>query len=89
MRHCCSIPPAPEVAFYEWSAVPDEIIYDPMKTVWTGVDEGGRIICNAIFLNFACYSGFTPKERIHAAGLFCRVWPSELESNRVNTLLAQ
>jgi transposase len=27
-----------ESAFYEWGAVPDEILYDRMKTVWTGID---------------------------------------------------
>jgi transposase len=32
-----------ESAFYEWGAVPDDILYDRMKTVWTGMDiEGGR-----------------------------------------------
>lgn len=36
-----------EAAFYEWSAVPDEILYDRMKTVWTGVDERGEIVWNA------------------------------------------
>lgn len=29
-------------AFYEWGAVPDEILYDRMKTVWTGIDERGE-----------------------------------------------
>ncbi len=34
-------------------AVPEEILYDRMKTVWTGVDEHGEIVWNAIFLDFA------------------------------------
>jgi transposase len=50
-----------EAAFYEWGAVPDEILYDRMKTVWTGVDERGDIVWNAIFLDFARYWGFTPR----------------------------
>ena len=50
-----------ESAFYEWCVVPDEILYDRMKTVWTGVDERGEIVWNAIFLDFARYWGFTPR----------------------------
>jgi len=50
-----------EAAFYEWGVVPDEILYDRMKTVWTGVDERGEIVWNAIFLDFARYWGFTPR----------------------------
>jgi transposase len=50
-----------ESAFYEWGAVPDEVLYDRMKTVWTGIDERGEIIWNAIFLDFARYWGFTPR----------------------------
>jgi len=50
-----------ESAFYEWGAVPDEILYDRMKTVWTGLDERGEIVWNAIFLDFAHYWGFTPR----------------------------
>lgn len=50
-----------EAAFYEWGVVPDEILYDRMKTVWTGIDERGEIVWNAIFLDFARYWGFTPR----------------------------
>ncbi len=50
-----------ETAFYDWGAVPDEILYDRMKTVWTGTDERGEIVWNAIFLDFARYWGFTPR----------------------------
>jgi hypothetical protein len=32
-----------------------------MKTVWTGTDERGEIIWNAVFLDFARYWGFTPR----------------------------
>src|SRR5207253_9336116 len=52
-----------EAAFYEWGAVPEEILYDRMKTVWTGVDERGEIVWNAIFLDFARYWSFTPRLR--------------------------
>ena len=50
-----------EAAFYDLGAVPDEILYDRMKTVWTGVDERGEIVWNAVFLDFARYWGFTPR----------------------------
>ena len=50
-----------EAAFQEWGAVPEEILYDRMKTVWTGTDERGEIIWNAVFLDFARYWGFTPR----------------------------
>jgi transposase len=50
-----------ESAFHEWGAVPEEILYDRMRTIWTGADERGEIIWNAVFLDFARYSGFTPR----------------------------
>ncbi len=50
-----------ESAFQQWGAVPEEILYDRMKTVWTGTDERGEIIWNAVFLDFARYWGFTPR----------------------------
>ena len=33
-----------EAAFREWGAVPEEILYDRMKTVWLGSDERGEIV---------------------------------------------
>jgi len=50
-----------EVAFQEWGGVPEEILYDRMKTIWTGTDERGEIIWNAVFLDFARYWGFQPR----------------------------
>ena len=50
-----------EAAFLEWGAVPNEILYDRMRTIWTGTDERGEIIWNSIFLDFARYWGFTPR----------------------------
>jgi transposase len=50
-----------ESAFRQWGAVPEEILYDRMKTVWTGTDERGEIVWNAVFLDFARYWGFTPR----------------------------
>ncbi len=50
-----------EAAFMEWGSVPQEILYDRMRTVWTGTDERGEIIWNAVFLDFARYWGFTPR----------------------------
>jgi hypothetical protein len=32
-----------------------------MKTIWTGTDERGEIIWNAVFLDFARYWGFQPR----------------------------
>jgi hypothetical protein len=39
--------------------VPEEILYDRMRSIWTGTDERGEIIWNAVFLDFARYWGFT------------------------------
>ena len=50
-----------EAAFREWGAVPEEILYDRMKTVWMGTDERGEIVWNAVFLDFARYWGFRPR----------------------------
>src|ERR1700689_1654605 len=50
-----------EAAFHEWGAVPEEILYDRMRTIWTGTDERGEIVWNAVFLDFARYWGFTPR----------------------------
>ncbi len=50
-----------EAAFSEWGAVPEEILYDRTRTIWTGTDEPGEIIWNAVFLDFARYQGFTPR----------------------------
>lgn len=40
-----------EAAFNQWGGVPEEILYDRMKTVWTGADERGEIVWNAVFLD--------------------------------------
>jgi transposase len=50
-----------EAAFQHWNGVPQEILYDRMKTVWTGTDERGEIVWNTVFLDFARYWGFTPR----------------------------
>ena len=50
-----------EAAFQELGGVPAEILYDRMKTIWSGTDERGEIIWNAVFLDFARYWGFTPR----------------------------
>jgi hypothetical protein len=41
--------------------VPEEILYDRMKTVWLGSDERGEIVWHPVFLDFARYWGFTPR----------------------------
>lgn len=50
-----------EAAFQEWGAIPQEILYDRMKTVWQETDERGEIVWNPVFLDFARYWGFTPR----------------------------
>lgn len=50
-----------EAAFAAWGGVPEEILYDRMRTVWTGTNERGEIIWNPIFLDFARYWGFVPR----------------------------
>ncbi len=50
-----------EAVFEQWGGVPEEILYDRMKTVWNGTDERGEIVWNAVFLDFARYWGFTPR----------------------------
>lgn len=50
-----------ERAFQDWNGVPEEILYDRMRTIWTGTDERGEIIWNAVFLDFARYWGFRPR----------------------------
>ena len=50
-----------EMAFQQWGGVPEELLYDRMKTVWTGTDERGEIVWNSVFLDFARYWGFTPR----------------------------
>jgi transposase len=55
-----------ERAFHELGGVPQEILYDNMKTVviktlTLGTDERGEIRWNPAFLDFARYWGFTPR----------------------------
>jgi transposase len=50
-----------EAAFQEWGAVPEEILYDRMKTVWLDMDERGEIVWHPVFLDFARYWGFKPR----------------------------
>src|SRR5437588_4088079 len=50
-----------ETAFQQIGGVPEEILYDRMKTVWLGTDERGEIIWHPVFLDFARYWGFTPR----------------------------
>ena len=50
-----------EEAFRQFGGVPEEILYDRMKTVWMELDERGEIVWNPVFLDFARYWGFTPR----------------------------
>ena len=37
----------------QMGGVPEEILYDRMKTVWLGSDERGEIVWHPVFLDFA------------------------------------
>ncbi len=50
-----------EEAFRQLGGVPEEILYDRMKTVWLGTDERGEIVWHPVFRDFAHYWGFTPR----------------------------
>lgn len=50
-----------EEAFRQLGGVPEEILYDRMKTVWVDIDERGEVVWNPLFLDFARYWGFTPR----------------------------
>jgi transposase len=50
-----------EEAFRQMGGVPEEILYDRMKTVWLGSDERGEIVWHPGFLDFARYWGFAPR----------------------------
>jgi transposase len=50
-----------EEGFRQLGGVPEEILYDRMKTVWVETDERGEIVWNAVFLDFAGYWGFRPR----------------------------
>jgi hypothetical protein len=50
-----------EEAFRQLGGVPEEILYDRMRTVWVDIDERGEVVWNPVFLDFARYWGFTPR----------------------------
>ena len=50
-----------EEAFHDWGAIPEEILYDRMKTVWLGNDERGEIVWHPVFQDFARHWGFRPR----------------------------
>jgi transposase len=50
-----------EEAFRQLGGVPEEILYDRMKTVWQEVDARGEIVWNPVFLDFSRYWGFRPR----------------------------
>jgi transposase len=50
-----------EAAFEALGGVPQEILYDRMKTVALGIDERGEVRWQPTFLDFARYWGFTPR----------------------------
>jgi transposase len=50
-----------EEAFRQLGGVPEEILYDRMKTVWLNTDDRGEIVWHPVFLDFSRYWGFTPR----------------------------
>ena len=50
-----------EEAFRQSGGVPEEILYDRMKTVWLEIDERGEVVWHPVFLDFARYWGFQPR----------------------------
>jgi transposase len=50
-----------EEAFRQLGGVPEEILYDRMKTVWLRTDDRGEIVWHPVFLDFARYWGFRPR----------------------------
>jgi transposase len=40
-----------EEAFRQMGGVPEEILYDRMKTVWLGSDERGEIVWHPVFMD--------------------------------------
>jgi len=70
-----------EQAFHDFGGVPEEILYDRVKTVWLRDDEHGDPVFHPGFVDFAEYYGFRPRlcrgrhvdalepERGRAAGL--------------------
>jgi transposase len=50
-----------EAAFRDWDGVPQEILYDRMRTVWLDHDDRGEIVWHPVFRDFARYWGFQPR----------------------------
>jgi transposase len=48
-------------AFDDFGGVPQEILYDRMKTAVIGEDADGRVIFNKMLEDLACHHGFAPK----------------------------
>ncbi len=50
-----------EEAFPQMNGVPEEILYDRMKTVWIDIDARFEIVWHPVFLDFARYWCFTSR----------------------------
>jgi len=50
-----------EAAFEALGGIPQQILYDWMKTVALGTDDRGEVRWHPVFLDFARYWGFTPR----------------------------
>jgi hypothetical protein len=50
-----------EEVFRQLGGVPEEILYDRMKTVWLKTDDCGEIVWRPVFLDFARHLGFRPR----------------------------
>jgi hypothetical protein len=40
-------------AFRQLGEVPEEILYDRMRTVWRNIDDRGEIVWHPVFLDFS------------------------------------
>jgi hypothetical protein len=63
-----------EAAFQQMGGVPEEILYEHMKTVWPGTDERGEIVWHLVF------SGLYGLLGLHAAPVPTVSRPNERES---------
>ena len=63
-----------EEAFRQLGGVPEEILYDRMKTVWLETDERGEIVWNPVFSGLRTLLGF------HAAAVTAVSSPDQRQS---------
>jgi transposase len=50
-----------EATLRDWGAIPEEILYNQLKTAWLGTGARGEVIWNPVFWDFGRYWGFEPQ----------------------------